>query len=81
MRFPPSFSLSLVLGARIGVERELVYIVETDEGQETLSPETFAAKYGWKNDPSKVTMTPEPSQEQPAKSGAADQASPLESKP
>jgi WD40 repeat protein len=33
------------------VERELVYVVQTDQGQETLSPEEFSKKYGWKNDP------------------------------
>ena len=37
-----------------GVEKELVYVVQTDEGQETLSPAEFAEKYGWKNDPDKV---------------------------
>ncbi len=40
-----------------GVEKELVYVVQTDEGQETLTPEEFANKYGWKNDPAKVSMT------------------------
>jgi WD40 repeat protein len=34
-----------------GVERDLVYIVQTDKGQETLTPEEFAKKYKWKNDP------------------------------
>jgi WD40 repeat protein len=37
-----------------GVEREFVYVVQTDSGQETLTPEEFARKYGWKNDPSKL---------------------------
>jgi WD40 repeat protein len=32
-------------------ERELVYVVQTDTGQETLTPAEFAAKYVWKNDP------------------------------
>jgi hypothetical protein len=40
------------------IERELVYIVETDQGQEMLSPEAFAAKYGWKEDPDRVKLTP-----------------------
>jgi WD40 repeat protein len=39
------------------VERHLVYVVQTDRGQETLSPEEFAAKYGWKNDPERVRLT------------------------
>jgi WD40 repeat protein len=36
------------------VERELVYIVQTDKGQETLLPEEFAIKYKWKNDPQQI---------------------------
>jgi WD40 repeat protein len=36
------------------VEQNLVYVVQTDAGQETLSPEQFAEQFGWKNDPSKV---------------------------
>jgi len=38
------------------VERELVYVVDTDEGQETLTPEEFSQKYGWKNDPTKASI-------------------------
>jgi formylglycine-generating enzyme required for sulfatase activity len=37
-----------------GLEKELVYVVQTDAGQETLTPEGFAKKYGWKNDPAKA---------------------------
>jgi WD40 repeat protein len=37
-----------------GVERDLVYIVQTDKGQETLTPEEFARKYKWKNDPLQI---------------------------
>jgi WD40 repeat protein len=36
------------------VERDLVYVVQTDQGQETLTPEEFARKYHWKNDPNQV---------------------------
>lgn len=39
------------------VERELVFVVQTDQGQETLTPEEFATKYGWKNDPERVRLT------------------------
>ena len=39
-----------------GVEEELVYLVQTDEGQETLSPAELEEKYGWKNDPSTVIL-------------------------
>ena len=35
------------------VEAELVYVVQTEQGQQTLTPPEFAAKYGWKNDPEK----------------------------
>jgi len=37
-----------------GVEKHLVYVVQTDEGQETLTPREMEAKYGWKNDPSRA---------------------------
>jgi len=37
-----------------GAEEELVYVVQTDQGQETLAPETFRNMYGWTNDPTKV---------------------------
>jgi WD40 repeat protein len=40
-----------------GVEQEFVYVVQTDTGQETLTPDEFAAKYGWENDPNR--MNPE----------------------
>ncbi len=41
--------------------RELVYVVETDQGQETLTPQEFERRFGWKNDPSKVKLPhPEP---------------------
>jgi WD40 repeat protein len=40
--------------ARLG--EELVYVVVTDQGQETLGPEEFARKYGWKNDPERVRL-------------------------
>ena len=38
------------------VEKELVYVVQTDEGQDTLSPKQFAAKYNWKNEPDKARL-------------------------
>ena len=31
-------------------EQELVYVVQTDSGQETLSPGEFSSRYGWKNE-------------------------------
>ena len=34
----------------------MVHIVQTDQGQETLTPEEFAKKYGWKNDPERVRL-------------------------
>ncbi len=37
-----------------GLEKELVYVVQTALGQETLTPEEFAGRYHWKNDPTKV---------------------------
>lgn len=42
-----------------GVEEELVCILQTTEGQQTLSISDFAAKFGWKNDPSLVRISGE----------------------
>jgi WD40 repeat protein len=33
---------------------DLVYVVQRADGQELLSPQEFAAMYGWQNDPGKV---------------------------
>jgi hypothetical protein len=41
-----------------GFAKELVYVVETDQGQETITPEEFSKRYGWKNDPQKVQLVP-----------------------
>jgi hypothetical protein len=38
------------------VEKDLAYVVQTDEGQFTLTPAEFADEYGWKNDPEKVRL-------------------------
>jgi hypothetical protein len=38
------------------VERDLVYVVQTDTGQEMLTPEEFAKRFGWKNDPERVRL-------------------------
>ncbi len=37
-----------------GIEEEIVYVIQTDKGQETLTPGEFAARFPWKNDPSRV---------------------------
>lgn len=37
-----------------GLGEKLVYVVQTEKGQETLTPEEFSKRYGWKNDPAKV---------------------------
>jgi WD40 repeat protein/serine/threonine protein kinase len=39
-----------------GVEEHLVCVVQTDRGQETLAPEEFTRKYGWRNDPERVRL-------------------------
>ncbi|HPM84001.1 MAG TPA: hypothetical protein PLF81_25015, partial [Candidatus Anammoximicrobium sp.] len=56
-------------GIAAGKQEQVVaagaYVVETDQGHETMSPAEFAKRYDWKNDPSKVTMLPESSQQQP----------------
>lgn len=38
------------------IERELAYVVETEAGQQLLSPQEFEAAYGWKNVPEKVRL-------------------------
>lgn len=43
-----------------GIERQLTYVVQTDEGQQTLAPEEFSQKYGWKKDPEQVKLVDEP---------------------
>lgn len=37
-----------------GIEREIVYLIRTKDGQEMLSPEEFSARFNWKNDPSQA---------------------------
>jgi hypothetical protein len=39
------------------LEDELVYVIQTDRGQETLRPQEFAARFGWKNDPARVPLS------------------------
>jgi hypothetical protein len=34
----------------------VAYVVETERGQETLTPAEMAKKYGWHNDPAKVRL-------------------------
>jgi WD40 repeat protein/tRNA A-37 threonylcarbamoyl transferase component Bud32 len=41
------------------VEDELVYVVQTDGGQFTLTPAEFAHQYKWKNEPGDVGRLPE----------------------
>lgn len=43
------------LGTRCA-EKEIVYVIKTAAGQETLTPREFYKRYGWKNDPSKVVL-------------------------
>lgn len=37
-----------------GFENDFVYVVLTDEGQQSLTETEFAEKYGWQNDPSEA---------------------------
>ena len=39
-----------------GVEKEILYVVQTGGTQETLTPEEFADKYEWQNDPERVDL-------------------------
>jgi hypothetical protein len=40
-----------------GVEEELVYVVQTDAGQELLTPAEFARQYPWQNEARNVRLT------------------------
>jgi WD40 repeat protein len=75
-----------------GIEDDIVYVVETDQGQETLTPAEFAKKYNWKNDPSKVGLKVESSAatappatvtkpDQPPTPAAVDKPKPAGAKP
>ena len=37
----------------------VVYVVQTESGQETLASDEFSQRYGWKNDPQRVRLIPE----------------------
>jgi hypothetical protein len=50
-----------------GVEEFLRYVVQTDSGQETLAPEEFGKRHGWKNDPQKALRAVEAAVAPPAK--------------
>jgi hypothetical protein len=39
------------------LDRDLVFIVQTEGGQEMLFADEFAQKHGWKNDPEQVQLT------------------------
>ncbi len=41
---------------RPGIEEYLEYVVQTEDGQETLTPKLFANKYGWVNEPWQVGL-------------------------
>jgi WD40 repeat protein len=54
----PAFSLSLDGHYRGPSElaENLVYVVQTEKGQETLTSEEFTAQYGWINDPERARL-------------------------
>jgi WD40 repeat protein len=40
-----------------GADNEIVYVVETEAGQEVLSPKEFEKRYDWTNDPKRVRLS------------------------
>jgi WD40 repeat protein len=52
-----------------GIEKELVYVVQTNEQQEVLTPEEFAKRFGWKNNPDKAMATAEGGRARPESGG------------
>jgi WD40 repeat protein len=47
------------------VEKEFVYVVQTDDGQETLTPAEFSKRFQWTNDSEKVQISPPASAPKP----------------
>jgi WD40 repeat protein len=47
------------------IDHEMVYVVQTERGQDTLTPAEFEKKYGWKNDPEKVRLGRVPAGKEP----------------
>jgi WD40 repeat protein len=43
-------------GTPLHIEREIVYVVQTKDGQQTYTPEEFEKKFGWTNEPKKVSF-------------------------
>lgn len=41
------------------IEKQIVYVVKTEAGQETLAPSEFQSKYGWHNNPLAVSLPAE----------------------
>ena len=42
----------------LSVEKQIVYVVQTNDSQQTLTPQEFARKYKRQNDPSWVRLLP-----------------------
>jgi hypothetical protein len=40
----------------LSVDEQVVYVVQTKDGQQTLTPAEFAHKFNWKNNPSRVRL-------------------------
>jgi WD40 repeat protein len=41
-----------------GARDEFVYVVATENGQETFTPDEFSRRFGWTNDPANVRLSP-----------------------
>lgn len=37
---------------------DLIFVVQTPAGQLTMTPEQFASRFGWKNNPTRIKLTP-----------------------
>ena len=40
------------------IDAEMVCVVQSERGQEALTPAQFEEKYGWKNEPEQVQLVP-----------------------
>jgi hypothetical protein len=43
-------------GTPANIDREVLHVARINGHQETFTPEEFAKRFGWKNDPSKVRL-------------------------
>ena len=57
MHFFENMKRQKILGCSKGVESQFIYVAQLGDGSHvTYTPEEFAKKFGWKNDPTKARL-------------------------